>query len=346
VPRTCSRSLAAALALTALCAQAAAPEPSKPLHPALAPLMLPASLIAPGAGHLVRGDKRTGLRLLAMSGGTYVLGAGAAVGLILSGAADAFVIPLVPLTMVVLSTHLSLASADLVGAFSHASQERLPEAVLRDAWSSPALVRLTYLYAPNAVFDQAHFAELQGELRGRRGWVGASVGSDARAEDLSVGLSGGWRLLHFEEAEYSGLFLEGSAHHEHYPEGLFDALRLRAGLATVVPLGRLAPTLSALTSVLRLGLQQVHTRFSPSGRWHRALELAGGFELRWTLHPRLRTTWGYEHAREGVVAGSGFGFIGVFSAGVEVQVARGLWLAGRGLLGTPNSAVLSVEQRW
>jgi hypothetical protein len=333
--------------LVALGARAAEPEPTapEPLHPALAPLMLPASLIAPGTGHLVRGDSRTGLRLLALSGGTYALGAGAAVGLILSGAADSFVIPLVPLTMVVLSTHLSLASADLVGAFSPAAQ-RLPEAVRGDAWSAPARVRLSYLYAPNAVFDQAHFAELYGELRGRRGWVGAQLGSDARAQDLSVGVGGGWRLLHFEEAEPSGLFLEGSARHEHYPEGRFDALRLRAGLGAVVPLGRLAPTLSSLTSVLRLGLQQVHTRFRPSGSWHAALELAGGFELRWTLHPRVRATWGYEHAREGVVAGTGFGFIGVFSAGLEVQVARGLWLAGRGLLGTPNSALLSVEQRW
>ena len=294
----------------------------------------------------MRGDTRTGLRLLAMSGATYALGAGAAAGLILTGAADAFVIPLVPLTMVALSTHLSLASADLVGAFSRAEEERLPDAVLRDAWSAPALLRLSYLYAPNAIFDQAHFAELAGELRGRRGWVGAQLGSDARAEDLSVGLSGGWRLLYFEEAEPSGLFLEGSARHEHYPQGLFDALRLRAGLGAVVPLGRLSPTLTALTSVLRLGFQQVHTRFRPSGRWHRALELAGGFELRWTLHPRVRTSCGYEHAREGVVGGVGFGFTGVFMAGLEVEVARGLWLSGRGLLGTPRSALVALERRW
>ncbi len=343
---TCSRGLVAALVLAALCAQAAEPAPgSKPLHPAFAPLLLPASLIAPGTGHLIRGEKRTGLRMLALTGGTYALGAGAAAGLILTGAADAFVIPLVPLTMVVLSTHLSLASADLVGTFSR-GQETLPDAVLRDAWSAPALVRLSYLYAPNAVFDQAQFAELAGELGGRRGWGGAQLGSDAAAEDLSVGVSGGWRLLHLGEAEASGLFLEGSARHEHYPEGGFDALRVRGGLGLVLPLGHLAPTLAALTSVLRLGLQHVHTRLRPRGSWHTALELAGGFELRWTLHPRVRTTWGYEHAREGVVAGSGFGFVGVFSAGLEVAVARGLWLSGRGLLGSPRSALVSMERRW
>ena len=343
---TCSRGLAAALVLAALGARAAEPaDESEPLHPAFAPLLLPAALLAPGTGHLIRGEKRTGLRLLTMTGGTYALGAGAAAGLILTGAADSFVIPLVPLTMVVLSTHLSLASADLVGAFSR-GQAPLPDAVLRDAWSAPARVRLSYLYAPNAVFDQAHFAELSGELRGRRGWVGAQLGSDAAAEDLSVGVSGGWRLLQLEEAEASGLFLEGSTRYEHYPRGGFDALRVRGGLGLVLPLGQLAPTLAALTSILRLGLQHVHTRLQPRGSGHTALELAGGFELRWTLHPRVRATWGYEHAREGVVAGSGFGFVGVFAAGLEVEVARGLWLYGRGLLGTPRSALVALERRW
>lgn len=356
--RACRRGLVLALVLGTLRAQAAQPpsEPSgvpwpdapvaqRPLHPALAPLLLPLSLLAPGTGHLLRGEKRTGLRLLALSGGTYALGAGAAVGLVLSGAGDALVIPLVPLTLLVLSTHLTLASADLVGSFS-AGAPQVPPSVLQDAWSAPARLRLGYLYAPNPVFGQAHFVELSGERRWQRGWVGAQFGSDAQVEDLSVGVSGGLRLLYFEEAEPSGLFLEGDVRHEHYPAGRFDALRMRAGLGSVVPLGRFASTLAPLTSVLRLGLQSVLTRFRPSGHWHRALELAGGFELRWTLHPRVRATWGYEHAREGVVGGVGFGFTGLFTAGLEVEAVRGLWLSGRGVLGTPRSALLALERRW
>jgi hypothetical protein len=348
VSSLCRGALAAALTLVALCAQAAEPpppQPTEPLHPAFAPLVLPASLLAPGSGHLLRGEKRTGLRMLVLAGGTYTLAGGAALGLVLSGAADQLVVPLVPLTLLALSVHLSLTSADMVGAFGSASQP-LAEAARQDVWSAPARVRLGYLYAPNSVFGQAHFLELSGERRWPGGWLGVQLGSDARGEDLIGGLSGGVRLLAFEEAEPSGLFLEGSARHEHYPDGGFDALRLRAGLGAVLPLGRLAPTLAPLTSMLRVGLQPVLTRFRPSGSWRSTLELAGGFDLRWTLHPRVRATWGYEHAREGVVGGVGFGFTGVFSAGLEVQVARGLWLAGQGLLGTPRSAQLALERRW
>lgn len=328
--------------LLSLPAAAEGPPRTEPLSPLWAPLLVPAQLIVPGVGHLARGETRTGLRLLATTGVVYGLTAGTAAGLIVSGAADPLVIPLVPVLLVLGSATLTLGGLDAIGTFSDPAARPPP----KDLWEEDWRARVSYRYAEHRVFAQAHFLEGQLERRWDGGWVGAQLASHLRGGNLWYGLGGGWRFLSWKDDSRAGLFLEAEAGHEHHPAARYDTYRVRGALASILPLGLLFPSLRDVTSLFRIGVQPSWTRFRVGSASLRELYLVGGFETRWTVHPRVRLSGGYEHGRDGPVGGTGTGFLGLFHAGAELHLAEHLWLTGRGTLGTPLSGQLGLERRW
>lgn len=338
----CCRALILTLLFSAASATAQERIETEPVSAAWAPLLVPAQFLVPGVGHLIRGETKTGLRLLATTGIIYGLSAGTVAGLIGSGAADQLIIPLVPALLILGSTALTLGAVDAIGTFTNPSLLPLP----KDYWELDWRTRIGYRYASSPAFEQSHFLEGGVERRWNDAWVGAQFLTHAKGGDLWYGLSGGLRFWSWDDTSRAGLFLEAEGSHEHHPTALYDTYRLRGSVASILPLKLLFPLLGDVTSIFRIGLQPSWTRFTSGGSVLREMYLVGGFEVRWTVHPRLRLVGGYEHGRDGPIGGTGTGFIGLFHAGAEVHLAEKFWLTGRGTLGTPMGAQLGLERRW
>lgn len=130
-----------------------------------------------GAGHLVAGDTRTGLRLLQLEGlglGAFVAGLG---GLAVTGASPKLVLPLIGLTTAGAGVFVASALADVYGVLA-------PPGGFGTRVAQPALVlEGGYRHVVDRLFDYGPFAHLAatawlGQLRLRtRSWVAVGHGN-------------------------------------------------------------------------------------------------------------------------------------------------------------------------
>lgn len=333
--------LSALLAVTILTTLPAAAEETPietaPLSPAWAPLT-PAAILAPGVGHLLRGERRAGGTLLALAGASFTVSLASAAFLALSGASDVSGIISIPLLLLNLSSLFTLAATDLVGAFSGNDSPHLT-----DTFDATTRVVLSVLTPMKSSPEPA--PELRASYRADRWKIEAAAGTTVNsAQGPALELQAGVRLLGYtSEQPKAGLWLEASARHE-WAAG-YRTLRTRAQLVSALPMGLFAPRLQRLTALLRAGVDPTWLWYGGKGSTDFELPVSGGFELRLVLTENLRALAGYEHARDGAVGGLALGFVGSFYGGLELLLAQQVVLFARAHAGTPNGFSAGLEWR-
>ena len=316
---------------------AAAEEQTRSLHPGWSPLLVPAAFVAPGLGHLLRGEKRFGGRMLAVSGAAFGVTLAATVFLGLSGAADVAAAVGIPVVLLGVSTLLTLTFSDIVGTFCEG-----PAPPLADTWSARARVGVSVL-AP--MHDrEGPSPELYASWRAERWMVEGRFGATIDGPGPWLEGVGGFRLWGYSEAApRAGLWVEAGVRYTSLDSA--RVLRGRAQLVSALPMGLFGERLSRLTSVLRLGVDPTWLWYSGPARPDFELHLSGGLEVRFVATEALRLVAGYEHARDGPVGGTLTGFLGAFRAGMELKLTDELLLVSNAFFGTPNAFTLGLEWR-
>lgn len=318
---------------------------SAPLAPGFAPLTVPLSLLAPGSGQLLRGDRLLGGAMLGTSAGLLGLAFGGAFFMAGTGASDVSTAVGPPLGIIGLGGFLSLGLADAVGTYSGGS-EPIPSETAWDAWNATWRGGVTALVAPRAGQPGSAGVTAFGSFRTGRFLATVEAGNVAGTLDGWVVGGGGVKLVGYgAEAPRAGLWLETSLRHEWAGRVGFDATRWRTQLVSVLPMGLLAPRMGRVTSVLRLGLDPTWVRYRERAATGFEVPLSGGFEVRTGLTDWLRGHVGYEHSRDGLVGGSSIGFLGSFHAGLEVALPGDLVWDVRVVTGTPVAFFTSIEWR-
>ncbi|MBL8950279.1 MAG: hypothetical protein JNK82_05860 [Myxococcaceae bacterium] len=331
------RWLALTLLLPALAAGAEPPSSSTPLSPGWAPLIAPTSVLLPGLGHLLRGERKAGGIMLGAAGIATTVSAGAAAFLIFSGASDVSAAVGIPLLLTGVSTLLLLAIIDWVGTFAG---DGAPHTV--DSWSARFRIAASVL-APMRAGSPAS-PELIASHRGERWLIQARARTTVNGPGTSVEGGAGVRVFGYSAHEpRAGLWLEAGLRYE-----WFDATRLlraRAQLVSTLPMGVFAPRLARLTTLFRLGVDPTWVWYSGRSGADVELPLSGGFEARVVITEPLRLFAGYEHSRDGALGGLATGFLGNFYGGAELSLFPSFVVFARATAGTPNGFTLGLEWR-
>lgn len=327
--------LTAVLPTLALAAEEAAPR--EPLSPGWAPLLVPGSFLAPGLGHLLRGERKAGGLMLGISGVAMGVSTGAGLFLGFSGASDVASAVGVPLLLAGVGTLLLLGVTDLVGAFAG---DGAPP--LADTWSARWRVSAAVLAPVRAGAEPT--PELLVSWRSERWLVHAKSGLTVGGPGPWVEGGGGVRVLSFGGAEpRAGLWLEAGLRYQWLDSARL--LRSRAQLVSALPMGRFAANLSRVTTVLRLGVDPTWVWYPGRSSADFELPISGGFEARVVLTEQLRLVAGYEHARDGPLGGIATGFLGNFHGGAELALLPSFIIFARGTVGNPNGFTLGMEWR-
>ncbi len=309
------------------------------------PLLVPASLLAPGVGQVVRGESEQAKPMLLTAASAFGAGLVGAFLMASTGAADVTTAAGVPIAMAGISGFATLGLTDAVGTFSR--DVSLAEPLVQgDGWNAGTRVGAGVVLADRVGSADRPNVRVFGAQRWERwllqGELGLSPGTVDGAGELLVGR----RLIGYSAAApRAGLWLEGSARHERLGRLGFDATRGRVQLVSTLPMGVFAPRFGRVTSQVRLGVDPTWVRFRGSREVDVEVPFSGGFELRVAAAEQLRLFGGYEHARDGLVGGAGTGFFGPFFAGAELGPFAGLVLEARLLAGTPMGGAVSLEWR-
>ncbi len=309
-----------------------------------APLVVPAALVIPGTGHALREEDALASRIRWSAVGLFGAAALGAIGIAASGAAESVTAPVVPIMLVGVGGFLSLGVSDAVAAFTSPESLRLAD-TSDDIWNASGRLRLGYGYAPNVRFRQDHFLLIGGETRQGRFLVAAEGAGATTLGDFFLGGALGVTVLPLTSVR-DGLSFELSTRQEWNRDGGFDNTRFRARALFTLPMEHVSPWMRPVNAQFRLGVQEIVTSYRGTDRHTAEFLYTGGFELRWTASKRLRPYLSYEHARDGITGGTGTGFLGVFSLGIEGEVGRGFFADLRGDFGTAPTIGLQLERRF
>lgn len=315
------------------------------LHPGWIPLVAPVSLLVPGMGNLIQGDRATAKTMLWTGGASFAVALGGAALVALTGAGDIPTAFGVPIAMVGVSSFFSLGITSAIGAFSEDGEAFHP-LLLKDAWNNRLRTGVTLGGAPRAGWPGDYSVSLFGEYRAERWSLMLEGGYLPVAPDGWLNATAGVRLLNYTAAvPRAGLWLEGGVQREWMGRLGFDDTRLRLQLVSTLPMGLISGRFGKVTTQLRAGIDPTWTRYRGNGAVDFELTFSGGFDVRYSLHEYVRPFVGYEHSRNGLLGGTGTGFLGTFYGGVEVLLPQDLVVSARGLVGTPNGFFATVEWR-
>lgn len=327
---------------------------SEPLPLYWAPLVAPATLLAPGLGQHIR-DGRAPMgtyTAAALSALTFV---GAAAVLAASGASDGTIVPFVPLVYLGATTWTALAFSDTISTFSDPGPDGAqlmgwnpPRASPAEQdsllWSSPGQrVSFNVLYraVDDKAFNTTAYVEsalgFDSKRWGARFSYDRSANQDIqifevmaawRPFELSLQSSGGQPLDVTDAAlvkeRGSGWGIRVLYEREENAPGYFDKNAWTYYLHGALPLARLSPRLARIWMEQNVGFSQTFITYRgqlpASAKSDSSSAFAGQMLVNWWAWNDVGFGIGYEHGRDSTSSPASGGFTGHFFASTELRV--------------------------
>ncbi|MDH5218537.1 MAG: hypothetical protein OEX19_12625, partial [Gammaproteobacteria bacterium] len=251
-----------------------------PLNPLYTIPLAPVSLLVPGAGHYVRGEKEIAYRLFRSGAGSMLLLLLSGTVLGVTGAADAVVLPMVPLTLFSATSWFSLSIADLTGMTLNQTKEIDYRHRFLSDWS--AYVR--YRRIDDYFFDTTGYYQFGGELWFDNKVVSGSFEVNPKAKIRLYNADFGWKLVNYSKRKArEGLYLHGAVTFDDNQLGYYRQYSITYGLKSMINLAAFGPHLHQLIATHQIGIQQHFITYqSPNfDDVDRSSGLTGGFDLSW-----------------------------------------------------------------
>lgn len=333
-----------------------AAEKSPPLHISLAPLMAPASFIAPGISEHIRDGKApvhtylgAGLAALTFLGSAAVLAA--------SGASDGTTIPFVPLVYLGATSWTALAVTDLISGFSNGPSpgteallsfvehtEKNAESGLF-GWTHHGRTYVSGLYraVEDEAFDTSAYLETvfgfdSPKFSGHAAYD-RSVQQDIDIYEISLAyrpfglfLQNGMHVSQPNETVATvlerarGFGLKVVYEREENAPGFFDKNSWTLFLHGAMPLSILSARLRSVWFEQNVGFSQIFLKYRgplpETASRDSVSAFAGHMRLNWWAWNDLAFGFGYEHGRDSTSSPVSGGFTGHFYASSELRFGK------------------------
>ena len=315
-----------------------------PLNPLYSIPVAPVSLLVPGTGHYLRGEKEIAFRLFRSGVGSIAVLLLSSAVLRASGAADAVVLPMVPLALYSGTSWLSLSIADITGMTLNQTEELNYKHRFVSDWSA----YMRYRRIDDYYFDTTGYYQFGSELWLNNKVVSASVETNPdvniRAYKIDFGIKFAYNN---KDRPRDGIYLHGALALDDNEPGYYRLFSITYGLKSILNLSAFGSHLHQLIAKHEIGLQQHFVTYqSPNfDGIDSSTGLTGGFELSWTATKYFKPSLGYIHQRDTSLSASMKGFTGDIYGSLEVNIWRDFFVIARGYLRNGQVFDVTFERR-
>lgn len=304
--------------------------------------LIPGSIFVPGLAHYIRGEPKIARRFFRSGMGSILTALTGGVVLGLTGAADAVILPTVPLVLLGLTSWFSLSFADVVGATLFDSKPK--------HYSSNFDLDLEVFYRFRRIND--YFFDTNAYHQ-----VGGAYWFDNKVILLTLERNTEGNIIHYDSdfglrlADYysshkrEGFYFHIGYSHEDNLVGYYSVDTIHYKAKSILNLAALGSHLSSIDISHEVGIQQHFINYHTPN--FDGIEsntgLIGGFDLSWTVANWLKPAVGYIHERDSSISTLTSGFVGVYYLELKAALADRYLVSTRGFLGNSKVFELAIE---
>ncbi len=295
------------------------------------PALIPASFLLPGSSHFIRGEKKTGWRLLERGGAAFGVFLAAAYAVAKTGAADQVTALGVPILISSGMLWFSSSIADVIGATSNIREVFTPK-VESSAW-------LTYTRIETDPLDRLHWLGFDGNISVNQWSLMPKILTRAESENHMYGLSAEYRWT-------TSVSINAGWLKEDNPQDYYERDRYSGQVNIKQNLSEIGLTLNNLNFKMWLGYSINLIKYDSLSSRDAELAALGGGELVQNLSSKVSVLYGYSHTKDGIYGSPSGGYTGQFYTGSQWNLHPKMFLSGRILTGYSRVYELSVGAKW
>ena len=315
---------------------------TKPLSPYWVIPLVPGSILVPGLAHHIRGEATIARRFFRSGLGSILMSLAGGIVLGVTGAADAVILPTVPLVLLGLTSWFSLSFADVVGStLSKPKKHDYSHNFNLDLEVFYRFRRIDdYFFNTNSyhqVGGAYWFGNKQVQLSVERSLNGKIVRYDG---DFGLKLTS-----YYGSHTREGLYAHIAYAHEDNLVGYYSVDTIQYKAKSTLNLAAIGSHLSRIDVSHEVGIQQHFVTYHTPNfdGIESSTGLIGGFDLSWTVSDWLKPAIGYMHERDSSISTLTSGFVGVYYVDLKTFLADRYLLSARGYLGNSKVFELAIE---
>ena len=313
-----------------------------PLHPSWTFPLVPGSFFVPGLAHYIRGEHKIARRFFRSGFGSILMALAGGIVLGLTGAADAVILPTVPLVLLGATSWFSLSFADVVGSTllkpSHKN------------YSNNFNLDLEVFYRFRRIDDYFFDTNTYHQIGGAYWFddkvvlldIERSLDGKITRYDADFGLK---ITNYYNTHKREGLYAHITYSHEDNLIGFYSVDTIQYRAKSILNLAAIGPHLSRIEVSHEVGIQQHFVNYHTPNfdGLESSTGLVGGFDLSWTISDWLKPAFGYMHERDSSISTLTSGFVGVYYLDLKAAIGDNYLISSRGYLGNSRVFELAIE---
>lgn len=315
---------------------------TEPIHPAWALPLVPGSFLVPGLAHYIRGEQTIARRFFRSGFGSIIMALTGGIVLGLTGAADAVILPTVPLVLLGATSWFSLSFADVVGSTLFKPQLE----GYNNNFNLDLEVFYRYRRIDDYFFDTNSYHQVGAAYWFDNNVVQLTLERSTEGKIASYDLDFGLKIVNYYDShKREGLYVHISYSHEDNLVGYYSVDTIQYKAKSILNLAALGPHLSRMEISQEVGIQQHFVTYHTPNfdGIESSTGLVGGFNLSWMVSNWLKPAVGYLHERDSSISTLTSGFVGVYYLELKASLADRYLISSRGYLGNSRVFEIAIE---